>query len=97
MFKNIFLLLVIFSFSVFAEVSTESLNFAVKNSFDRNIVKSIEFQSGESFSLGKNHTAHVLYYTAKVNGIPNQIKVNCKVRNSDDKIEYCKPVKMVKI
>lgn len=87
-------LMLLTSFTVSADSDIDAMAFAAKNSFDPELVKDVEFIQGKKFKLGKRSMAYNLFFHGTVNGIKQNIKVNCKENIETDSVDYCKPVSM---
>ena len=84
-------------FSCFSFAETPSLDavaFAAKHSFDPELVKNVKYIQGKHFELNNKIEAYSLFFHGTVNGIRQNIKVNCKASKVDGEISGCKPVKM---
>lgn len=92
------LILSFFSFFSFAETpSLDAVAFAAKHSFDSKLVKDVKYIQGKHFELNSKIEAYSLFFHGTVNGIRQNIKVNCKASKVNGDISGCKPVKMTPI
>ena len=95
MIKRLVLILLCIPKIALAEApSLDSMTFAAKHSFDRSLVKNIDFIQGNNFKLGSRKMAYSLFFHGTVEGVRQNIKINCKADIKSGVIEYCKPVSM---